>query len=63
MLNIELRLKGTAFLDLKKGKIHDKSLLSLAGSVLLPIDSLHPKAGSLAQHKKFTLGLKDLWVS
>ena len=63
MLNIELRLKGAAFPDLKKGKIRDKGLLSLSRSVLLLIDSLHPKAGSLSQHKKFALGLNNLWAS
>ncbi len=56
MLNIELRLKGAALLYLKRGKIRDKSLLSLAGGVLLLIDSLRPKAGSLSQYEKFTLG-------
>jgi hypothetical protein len=63
MLKIELRLKGAALLYLKRGKIRDKSLLSLAGSVSLLIDSLHPKAGSLSQQKKFTLGLNNLWAS
>ncbi len=63
MLNIELRLKGAALLYLKRGKIRDKSLLSLAGNVLLLIDSLHPKEGSLSQLKKFTLGLNNLWAS
>ena len=63
MLNIELRLKGAALLYLKRGKIRDKSLLSLAGSVLLLSDSLHPKAGSLSQYRKFTLGLNNPWAS
>ncbi len=55
MLNIELCLKGAVLLDLKRCKIRDKSVLSLAISVSLLIDSLHAKAGSLYQHKKFTL--------
>ena len=55
MLNIEIRLKGAALLDLKRSKIRDKSLLSLARSVSLLIDSLHTKVGSFSQHKKSTL--------
>jgi len=55
MPDIELRLEGAAFLDLKRGKIRDKSLLSLAGSFSLLIDSIHTKASSLFQYKRFTL--------